>query len=360
MALKKTLVEKLFNISKISSQAVTNCRISSTTIQNRISKNAGKATAEMAPDPGDLNGAGNGVFKRFLHKGSAVSPAMRTLPRGKDLIEKLKEIDMSKDRIRLDGLNLNPVLTAKPVVTEVTSLSVQELKKLLRVGQLEAVKTRLMKTGKTWISYSDFIRICGESCSDPEQGLQFAKSLDESGNVIVLGNVVVLRPDQDFLRTVLKVSQVAKALGGLIPLPEPGLNDPRRKELIELEQQKAAIDTKADSLVRRELWLGLAYLVVQTAGFMRLTFWELSWDVMEPICFYVTSMYFMAGYAFFLRTSKEPSFEGFYQSRFNAKQKKLIESQGFDIRRYNELKEIFYPDSSSQQAFTTASFDHSE
>ncbi|MBA0551677.1 hypothetical protein Golob_022552, partial [Gossypium lobatum] len=153
---------------------------------------------------------------------------------------------------------------------------------------------------------------------------------------------------------------VAKALGGLIPLPEPGLNDPRRKELIELEQQKAAIDTKADSLVRRELWLGLAYLVVQTAGFMRLTFWELSWDVMEPICFYVTSMYFMAGYAFFLRTSKEPSFEGFYQSRFNAKQKKLIESQGFDIRRYSELKEIFYPDSSSQQAFTTASFDHSK
>ncbi|KAH1113431.1 hypothetical protein J1N35_006809 [Gossypium stocksii] len=349
MALKKTLVEKLFNISKISSQAVTNCRISSTTIQNRISKNAGKATAEMAPDPGDLNGAGNGVFKRFLHRGSAVSPAMRTLPRGKDLIEKLKEIDMSKDRIRLDGLNLNPVLTAKPVVPEVTSLSVQELKKLLRVAQLEAVKTRLMKTGKTWISYSDFIRICGESCSDPEQGLQFAKSLDESGNVIVLGNVVVLRPDQ-----------VAKALGGLIPLSKPGLNDPRRKELIELEQQKAAIDTKADSLVRRELWLGLAYLVVQTAGFMRLTFWELSWDVMEPICFYVTSMYFMAGYAFFLRTSKEPSFEGFYQSRLNAKQKKLIESQGFDIRRYNELKEIFYPDLSSQQTFKKTLFDHSE
>lgn len=154
--------------------------------------------------------------------------------------------------------------------------------------------------------------------------------------------------------------QVVKALGGLIPLPELSPNDPRRKELIELEQQKAVIDTKADSLVRRELWLGLAYLVVQTAGFMRLTFWELSWDVMEPICFYVTSIYFMAGYAFFLRTSKEPSFEGFYQSRFNSKQKKLIESRGFDIRRYNKLKEIFNPNSSSEQAFKTASFDHSD
>ncbi|KAE8709535.1 Calcium uniporter protein 2 [Hibiscus syriacus] len=348
MALKKTLVEKLFNISKISSQAVTNCRISSSTVQNRIPQTAGKSTTDIAPDPGDRigNGKENGVFKRFLHKGATVSPAVRTLPMGKDLKERLKEIDMSKDRIRLDGLS--PHLAAKPAVPEVASLSIQETKKLLRVAQLEVVKTRLRETGKTWISHSDFIQICGESCSDPEQGRQFAKLLDESGSVIVLGNVVVLRPDQ-----------VAEALGGLIPLPVPGPNDPRRKELVELEKKKAVIDEKADSLVRRELWFGLSYLVVQTAGFMRLTFWELTWDVMEPICFYVTSVYFMAGYAFFLRTSREPSFEGFYQSRFNAKQQKLIKANNFDTRRYNELRELFYPNSSSSssdQAFKRPRF----
>lgn len=105
-----------------------------------------------------------------------------------------------------------------------------------------------------------------------------------------------------------------------------------------MEKQKEAIDTKADTLVRRELWGGLGYLVLQTALFMRLTFWELSWDVMEPICFYVTSVYCMAGYAFFLRTSKEPSFEGFYQSRFSSKQKRLMERYQFDIAKYNELK----------------------
>ncbi|XP_039069751.1 calcium uniporter protein 2, mitochondrial-like [Hibiscus syriacus] len=350
MALKKTLVEKLFNISKISSQAVTNCRISSSTVQNRILQNAGKTKTDMALDPGNRKGDsnGNGVFRRFLYKGSAVSPAMTTLPMGKNLKERLKEIDMSKDRIRLDVLG--PHITAKQAVPEVASLSVQEAKKLLRVAQLEVVKTRLRETGRTWISYLDFIQICGESCSDPEQGRQFAKLLDESGSVIVLGNVVVLRPDQ-----------VANALGGLIPLPGPGPNDPRRKELVELERKKAVIDAKADSLVRRELWLGLAYLVVQTTGFMRLTFWELTWDVMEPICFYVTSMYFMAGYAFFLRTSKEPSFEGFYHSRLNAKQKKLINADNFDIRRYNELRQIFYPNSSSSdQPFKTPSFHHSD
>lgn len=110
-----------------------------------------------------------------------------------------------------------------------------------------------------------------------------------------------------------------------------------------MENKKAEIDKEADFLVRRELWMGLAYLVVQTAGFMRLTFWELSWDVMEPICFYVTSMYFMAGYAFFLRTSKEPSFEGFFQSRFSSKQKRLMKNRNFDLERYNGLRKALDP-----------------
>lgn len=149
-----------------------------------------------------------------------------------------------------------------------------------------------------------------------------------------------------------------KAIGGLIPFPAIGPNDPRRKELEHLEKQKAAIDKKADKLVRRELWGGLGYFVVQTAAFMRLTFWELSWDVMEPICFYVTSMYCMAGYAFFLRTSKEPSFEGFYQSRFNAKQKKLMQHHNFNAQRYNELRKILYTGSAySEQTPAISSID---
>lgn len=142
--------------------------------------------------------------------------------------------------------------------------------------------------------------------------------------------------------------QVRKAFQSLIPNSgiEMRKDDPMRKELEELEKQKGEIDRKAESLVRRELWGGLGFLVVQTAGFMRLTFWELSWDVMEPICFYVTSMYFMAGYAFFLRTSREPSFEGFFESRFRTKQKKLMEMNNFDLSRYNELKKVLYPQES--------------
>lgn len=132
-----------------------------------------------------------------------------------------------------------------------------------------------------------------------------------------------------------------KAIEKAIPIPRASPvaeNDPAREELKAMEAVKVEIDRTATLQVRRELWGGLAALALQTAGFMRLTFWELSWDVMEPICFFVTSTYFMAGYAFFLRTKREPSFEGFFQSRFAAKQRRLMKARDFDLRRYGELR----------------------
>jgi len=138
----------------------------------------------------------------------------------------------------------------------------------------------------------------------------------------------------------------------MLPLTGTKVSESARKELEEMEKAKAAIDERADTLVRRELWAGLGFLMAQTVGFMRLTFWELSWDVMEPICFYVTSMYFMAGYTFFIRTNKEPCFEGFYQSRFSSQQKRLMKLHNFDMGRYNELKAAAPPSPSSSEIVT--------
>lgn len=131
-------------------------------------------------------------------------------------------------------------------------------------------------------------------------------------------------------------------MAGLLPTNEPTLDAATRQEFEKLEIIKSDIDKRADDLVRKELWAGLGLIMAQTIGFFRLTFWELSWDVMEPICFYVTSTYFMAGYAFFLRTSKEPSFEGFYKSRFETKQKRLIKMLDFDIDRYTKLQKMHH------------------
>ncbi|KAI4336906.1 hypothetical protein L6164_015380 [Bauhinia variegata] len=132
--------------------------------------------------------------------------------------------------------------------------------------------------------------------------------------------------------------------------------DPRRSELELMERQKAMMDEKAESLVRRELYFGLGLLMAQTLGFMRLTFWELSWDVMEPICFFFTSLNFGAAYLFFMRTSTEPTFQGYFYRRFMAKQKDVMQKYKFDMEKYNELRKACYPDSHSE---LTSPFIHS-
>ncbi|XP_028760459.1 calcium uniporter protein 2, mitochondrial-like [Neltuma alba] len=311
MAFRRSLAQRLLKFTKFSSPAPANGRLSSSSVHPRIPTSP--SNPDIAPDPGD-----KGIFLRFLHKRSLFQPQLRLPLLGDGVVDQLKAISAAGNRIRLDGLVPPPENSV-----------VWDARKLLRAAQLELVKSKLREIRESCIPYSEFLQICAEYCSDEDQAKRTAKMLDDSAAVIVLGDVVFLRPEE-----------VAKAIQRLLPKTTGKTDDPEvaRKELEELEKQKAAIDTKADGLVRRELWGGLGYLVVQTALFMRLTFWELSWDVMEPICFYVTSIYFMAGYAFFLRTSKEPSFEGFYQSRFSSKQKRLMERYQFDLARYNQLR----------------------
>ncbi|KAK4426309.1 Calcium uniporter protein 2, mitochondrial [Sesamum alatum] len=333
MAFKKALAHRLLSMSRIGNPAVTNCRTSLPRAAVGSAASSHQTTPNrLAPDPGD-----DGIFRRYLHRDSSPAEPLgfRFLPTGEKLLEKLRGMDIARDRIRLDGLR-------PPAPAEEASegkLTVADAKKILRLSQLEMVKSRLRQIEKDYVSYPEFLEICAKECLNLDQALEFAKMLDESGSVIVLGNIVFLRPDQ-----------VVKAIQGLLPVSAaPKSYDPRMRELQELEKQKAEIDRKAELHVRRELMGGLAYLVVQTAAFMRLTFWELSWDVMEPICFYVTSFYFMGGYAFFLRTKKEPSFEGFYQSRFSARQQRLMKAENFDVERYNELKKALCSQTSAAQ-----------
>lgn len=192
MALKKTLAQRLLNFSKISTQNLTNCRISSSSSQTRIPPNPNRAN--IAPDPGD-----NGIFRRFLHKRAilqpSLSPDLRSLPIGENLMNKLKSIGIAQDRIRLDILT-SPPAAVESSPAERSGLSVEDARKLLRVAQLEAVKSRLREIQKSWMPYPEFVSFCGEGCSDPEEGRGIAKQLDGSGSVIVLGNVVFLRPEQ--------------------------------------------------------------------------------------------------------------------------------------------------------------------
>ncbi|XP_062023447.1 calcium uniporter protein 4, mitochondrial [Rosa rugosa] len=277
--------------------------------------------------------AEKGFFRRFFHHSATRIPEFLSLPVGEKLREKIKGVNRNGDRLRLAGLSPPP---PDPATADESfyGISVSDVRKIMRLSQVEKLKAKLREVPESSVSYSEFRRICVEGCESEEQAAEFAKLLDESGNVIVLGNVVFLRPEQ-----------VAKSMESIISQTMGLPNDPRRRELDQLEKQKKVIDQRARALVQGELYGGLGFILLQTLGAIRLTFWELSWDVMEPICFFVTSIYFALGYGFFLRTSTEPTFQGFFQRRFKTKQQRLMEIYNFDVRKYNQLRKVFYPNS---------------
>ncbi|KAE8656568.1 putative pentatricopeptide repeat-containing protein [Hibiscus syriacus] len=279
-----------------------------------------------------------GLFRRLFHQRASEQstpgfPKIFPVPVGEKLREEFRCINITGDRLQLEGITQpQPLITDATASETLAKVSVEDARKLLRVSLIEKLKAKLREIPKNSISYHEFLEICLEACGDETQALELAEVLDLSGNVVVLGSIVFLRPEQ-----------LAKSMETVISESMAFPNDPRRKELEDMEKLKAQIDKKAKSQVRGELYCGLGFLAVQTLGFMRLTFWELSWDVMEPICFFVTSLHFASAYGFFLSTSTEPSFEGYFQRRFITKQKKLIKARNFDIQKYNKLRQAFYP-----------------
>ncbi|KAK7383062.1 hypothetical protein VNO78_28728 [Psophocarpus tetragonolobus] len=338
MALRKLLTKRFFDGSK-TTMPFNRTVVSSPPLQQAIAP-------LNAPPPSSADG---GFLLRFLllrravyHSGPAKLPEFLSLPVGEKLRERLQSI-AGERRV---SLSQEPVPSAGESVFG-NGMSVNDARKILRATQMEKVKAKLRNVPECSVPYSDFLRICVEGCENREQGAEFAKILDESGNVIVLGNTVFLRPEQ-----------VAKSIESLIYHSIANPNDPRRKELEVMEKQKAMIDDKAKAQVRSELYFGLGILMVQTLGFIRLTFWELSWDVMEPICFFVTSFGFALAYLFFLKTSTEPTFQGFFYHRFKTKQERLMKTYNFDLRRYNEIFKACYPNYPVGATFESSPFFH--
>lgn len=110
-------------------------------------------------------------------------------------MEKLRELSLSNNRIRLDEM-LPPPSPAKSSPEFFPAVTVEDVKKLMRAAEMEMVKSRLREIGKSWVPYTEFVRVCGENSSDPEQANRVANMLDEAGNVIVFGKFVCLKPEE--------------------------------------------------------------------------------------------------------------------------------------------------------------------
>ncbi|GMI72274.1 hypothetical protein HRI_000896700 [Hibiscus trionum] len=210
------------------------------------------------------------------------------------------------------------------------SVTFAEARKLMRLVNVESLKTKLGVEGKEVIGYSELLKACESMgvARSLDEAITFARVLDEAGVVLLFRDKVYLHPDK-----------VVDLIRRAVPLAlSPEDDDPIRDELKRLQEKKEEIDVQAHKQVRGILWCGLGLAVVQVGLFFRLTFWEFSWDVMEPIAFFTTATGIVIGYAYFLITSRDPTYQDLLKRLFLSRQRKLFKNHNFDLNRLKELQ----------------------
>jgi hypothetical protein len=69
-------------------------------------------------------------------------------------------------------------------------------------------------------------------------------------------------------------------------------------------QIKNELAGKAKKRTSTGAWVGLALMGVQFGFLARLTWWEYSWDIMEPVTYFITYGTTIAMYAYFVLTKR--------------------------------------------------------
>ncbi|KAK5976465.1 calcium uniporter protein mitochondrial [Trichostrongylus colubriformis] len=85
------------------------------------------------------------------------------------------------------------------------------------------------------------------------------------------------------------------------------------------------------------MWAGFAAMGVQTGLFARLTWWEYSWDIMEPVTYFATYATVVATFGYYLYTRQSFEYPNARERLFTKQFYRRAIKQGFDIEKYNKL-----------------------
>ncbi|XP_012157401.1 uncharacterized protein LOC101448554 isoform X2 [Ceratitis capitata] len=109
-------------------------------------------------------------------------------------------------------------------------------------------------------------------------------------------------------------------------------------EISPLEMEKQELARLAERKTVIATWVGLSLMAVQFGVLARLTWWEYSWDIMEPVTYFVTYGTTMAIYAYYCLTKSEYAFETVRDRLYLITMHKKAKRKNFDIEKYNLLK----------------------
>jgi len=112
-----------------------------------------------------------------------------------------------------------------------------------------------------------------------------------------------------------------------------------QKELEPLENQRQEIIRHASDRTNLLTWAGLGLMACQFGILARLTWWEYSWDIMEPVTYFVTYGTAIACYAYFTLTRQEYLYPDAADRQRLMLFHKKARKHRWDVEKYNRIKQ---------------------
>ena len=110
-------------------------------------------------------------------------------------------------------------------------------------------------------------------------------------------------------------------------------------EFAKLTEEKVKCDVLADSKGSTVTKLFMGTMTIQAIVMARLIWWDLSWDVMEPVAYLMSFTYMTFGWAYYVLARDDIAEYGTIAGRYIHKQRlKLYEKHNFSIEKYEKLE----------------------
>lgn len=204
-----------------------------------------------------------------------------------------------------------------------------------------AFQTSLNQMGEQRITGERFLQQAEKNGLTQAEGSTYLHELHESGKVFHFeeGGVNYVYLDSgDITRTLSELldpsGQTVKKMVREKQLHLSTLSS----EMEEMMALKSVIERRADQSVRRIMWSIVTYLGIQVVVVTRLTFWDLSWDIMEPITYMVSVFLGGMGVWWFGITKTDPAYANIWNTFSVSRTRRFANKMGFDESRFLTLQ----------------------
>ncbi|XP_065184111.1 calcium uniporter protein, mitochondrial-like [Sycon ciliatum] len=230
--------------------------------------------------------------------------------------------------IRLPGSDDACMFACPPLTHKVSDL-VQEIKaqdKSIDVVSIRTSEGEVLADGTTTgiLLRSDFvIQLDGASfpVTVPEEVRNCVEHLDDVRSLV------------SRLHTALKIAEFDKTHQESLKTRLSEVDS----ELNPLHSTYEDLAAKARTRNNVMVWGGLGFMGAQFGLLARLTWWEYSWDIMEPVTYFVTYGTAIFCYAYFVLTREDYTFPAARDRNFLLNLHKSFKKSDFPVEKYNEL-----------------------